>query len=114
MGESLIPVFKRLDVFELPLPPKPHVWSGNFPLVCAFLSCCWAAASSGFTKSPGEKQRRLVLGHISVTRNNLLILFSPTTSKAHEESHEKRLFSPKSPCPSSKQRSLDGSHELGK
>lgn len=58
MGERPIQVFQRLDVCELSLPPKPHVWSGNFPLVCAFPSCCWAAASSGFMKGLEEKHPR--------------------------------------------------------
>lgn len=37
-GGRPIQVFKRTNVFELSLPLKPHVWSGNFPLVYAFLS----------------------------------------------------------------------------
>lgn len=115
MRERPIQVFKGLDVFELPLPPKPHVCSGNFPLVCAFLSCCWAAASSGFTKGLEEKHpRQSKSWDIFLSQEITFSFFSPTTSKAHEESHEKKaVFSQKS-LSRFQAEEPGGSQELGK
>lgn len=56
-GERLTQVLKRTNGFELSLPLKPQVWSGNFPLVYTLLSlllCCriiWFHEGSGGKES---------------------------------------------------------------
>lgn len=117
-GERLIQVFKRPNVFELSLPLKPCVWSGNFPLVYSFLSLLLCYRIIWFHEGPEGKTsascREGCYRDILLSRkNNFLILFS-TTSKEHEKSLETRLFLPKRPVQFPKQRSLDSSHKLCK
>lgn len=97
---------KEWNVFELSLPLKPHVWSGNFPLVYAFLSLlrCYRiiwflAGSEG--KISASCREGCYWDILLSRKNNLLILFS-TTSKEHEKSRGTRLFSTKTSCSISK------------
>lgn len=102
MAERPVQIFKRTNVFEPSLPLKPHVWSGNFPLVSAFLSLLLCSRVIWFHEGSEGKLsasagKALTETYFCHGKNNLLILFS-TTSKEHEKSHETRLFSTKTSC----------------